>query len=104
MRADRRLCLDRSLSRLVEESDPEAAIMVAPKGEEVPPDLVTRLDLQVWSDGRVMQGPEPMVAKDSGINVVDGGDGTAEGAPLEGIVHPAGAMPEPARRRRRRAE
>jgi len=92
LRADRRLCLDRSLSRLVEETSEDAAIMVTAKGDEVPADLVKRLDLRVWSDGRVMQGPEPVAEP---VVEVVAPEPAVEVAPVEGLVSPAGAMPEP---------
>ena len=94
LRADRRLCLDRSLSRLVEETSEDAAIMVTAKGDEVPADLVKRLDLRVWSDGRVMQGPEPMPDAPPAPEPV-AEVAPVEVAPVEGLVSPAGAMPEP---------
>lgn len=77
--ADRRLYRTRD-GRLVEETSPDAAFLVAATGQPIAPETVTRLGLRVVQ-GRVVQGDEPDVA------------------PLEGIVHPAGAMPEPRRRR-----
>lgn len=58
MRADRRLYLDVSMSRLVEECD--AAFLLVAKGHEIPAADVKRLDLRVV-DGRVVQHvPEPV--------------------------------------------
>jgi hypothetical protein len=82
--ADRSLCLDRSQSVLVEDGTVEAKWLLAGKGQVIPASEVKRLDLRV-RDGRVVQGPAP-----EPVVVVDV-------APLEGIVHPAGAMPEPKR-------
>ncbi len=73
--ADRRLYVDRSGKTLVEETDPRAAFLLAAKGQPMEFDVVTRLGLRM-AEGRIVQGPEEI-------------------APLEGIVHPAGAMPEP---------
>ena len=60
MLADRRLYLDRH-GTLVAETDPSVAFLLAAKGHEIPAGEVKRLGLQMWSDGRVMQGPEPVV-------------------------------------------
>ena len=103
MRADRRLCLDK-YGRLAEAGSLESAMLLAHTGQEIEPEDVKRLDLRVWSDGRVMQGPEPMpepapvVAPVPVVEPEPAMD--APVAPLEGIVHPAGAMPEPAPKQR----
>ena len=60
MLADRTLYLDRSRTRLVGETDPDVAWLLVWKGREIPAEDVKRLGLVLWSDGRVMQGPEPM--------------------------------------------
>jgi hypothetical protein len=68
MKADRRLYLDRTQSRLVEEADTASAWLLAAKGQEIAPAEVKRLGL-VMHEGRVMQGypetspvmPEPAV-------------------------------------------
>lgn len=86
--ADRRLCLDRSLARLVEESDPEAAFLLAAKGQEVPHDAVKRLELRL-DNGRVVQGPAPE---------------PAPADPPEGFEPTVIAAPFTARPRRRRAK
>jgi hypothetical protein len=52
--ADRRLYLDRSQSRLVEESDTACAWLLAGKGQEIAPEAVKRLRLETV-DGRVKQ-------------------------------------------------
>jgi hypothetical protein len=54
MIADRRLCLDRRQSRLVEENTPEAAWLLVGKGHEIPASEVKRLGLEMV-DGRVQQ-------------------------------------------------
>ncbi len=81
--ADRELCLDRSQTRLVEAGSVESAWVLIGKGQTIPAAEVQRLGLTRWSDGRVMQGPEPMpmVAPE----------------PLADVVRPAGAMQEPKR-------
>lgn len=91
LRADRRLCLDLSLSRLVEENTPEAAFLLAGTGQEIPADAVKRLDLRVRG-GRVVQGPEAVTEA-----VAEPEADSGPVAPLADIVHPAGAMAEPAR-------
>ena len=88
MLADRRLCLDRSQSRLVEAGTPDSAWLLAGKGQEIEPEDVKRLGLVQWGDGRVMQGPEPVADP---VPVIE----PVEVEPLADIVHPAGAMPEP---------
>ena len=62
--------------------------MLAGKGHTVPAADCKRLDLRVWSDGRVMQGPEP--------------EAVVSPAPLADVVQPAGAMPEPDKKRKRK--
>jgi hypothetical protein len=55
--ADRRLYLDRSQARLVEESDPACAWLLVGKGQEIPAEKVKRLGLVVH-EGRVMQASQ----------------------------------------------
>ena len=54
MQADRRLYVDRDWSRLVEETDPAVAFLLAATGHEIPAEHVARLGL-VAVDGRVEQ-------------------------------------------------
>ena len=54
MQADRRLYVDRDWSRLVEETDPAVAFLLAATGHEIPAEHVARLGL-VAVDGRVQQ-------------------------------------------------
>ncbi len=77
--ADRRLCVDRTWATLLEETSPDVAALLAAKGQEIPADVVARMGLVVWSDGRVMQGREPK----------------PEVNPIEGFMPTALAMPEP---------
>ena len=59
MIADRRLCVTLD-GRLVEAGDLDSAYLLAAVGHEIAPEKVKALGLVVWSDGRVMQGPEPV--------------------------------------------
>ena len=58
MHADRRLYVDRDWSRLVEETDPAVAFLLAATGHEIPAEHVARLGL-VAVDGRVQQQSAP---------------------------------------------
>lgn len=93
MRADRRLYLDVSMSRLVEECD--AAFLLVAKGHEIPAADVKRLGLQVWSNGMVMQGPEP-VATAKVWMAGPGVDPIVPNAPLADVVLPVEVI-EPAK-------
>ncbi len=88
MRADRRLCVDQSGTRLVEANTPESASLLIAKGREIPAEDVRRLGL-VLHEGRVMQASQVPAPAPAAV--------TPEVAPLADIVHPAGAMPEPTR-------
>lgn len=94
MIADRRLYLDRSRTRLVAESSPEAAWLLNAKGQEIDPGEAKRLDLHVV-DGSVRQG-----APELPLEVV--GDVLLEQAPerpqeerTESAETPADHVPEP---------
>ena len=84
--ADRRLYLDKH-GKMVEEA--QADFLLAAKGHVIPMAEAKRLDLHVWSDGRVMQGaepaPEPVVMPEPVVPA----------APLADVVQPAGKMEEP---------
>jgi hypothetical protein len=85
MIADRRLCLDRSMSRLVEESNPEAAFLLAAKGQEIAFEAVKRLGLSV-RDGRVVQpSTEPEEATPTSEE--------SGPVPTESVHEPAGEVP-----------
>lgn len=95
MRADRRLYTDK-YGKLVEEA--QADFLLAAKGHEIAPELVKHLDLRVWSDGRVMQGPEPVVEEIKaylGVVAAPEPAPVVPDEPLADVVRPAGAMPEP---------
>jgi hypothetical protein len=92
MHADRRLYLDRTQSRLVGESDPECAWLLAARGHEIAAADVKRLDLRVWADGTVQQGPEPVVKV---APAWEPKPAVVSPEPLADVVRPAGAMPEP---------
>ncbi len=59
--ADRRLYLDQTQARMLEETDAEAAFLLAAKGQAIPRDAVARLQLCV-AEGRVVQGNAVSVA------------------------------------------
>jgi len=84
--------MDASQTRLVEAGALDSAYLLAAKGLEIPPEMVKRMGLVRWRDGRVMQGPEPVAVP---LAVAPEPKSVPVVAPLEGIVHPAGAMPEP---------
>lgn len=59
--ADRPLCVDRTLSVLVEDGSPESAYLLVGKGQVIQPDDVKRLGLRM-AEGRVVQSAEPVKA------------------------------------------
>ena len=89
MRADRRLYVDKDWTKLVPEGSAEAAFLLNAPGQDIEAEHVKRLGLEVWADGRVMQGPEPVIAPEPEPEAV------VSPEPLADVVRPAGAMPEP---------
>lgn len=109
MIADRRLCLDRSQSRLVEAGSVDSAFLLAGKGQEIPAETVKALGLVRWSDGRVMQGPEPVKVSTANLPPeVEPEVGTGDEAPEMSVSAPppaqASIMPPQSRRTRRRSK
>jgi hypothetical protein len=92
MLADRRLYIT-ARGMLVSESDPAAAYLLAGKGQEIPAEVVKRLALVVWSDGRVMQGAEPVA---EAVHMAD-----AAPAPMVEVVSAPILVPEVKRSRKR---
>ena len=59
VKIDRRLYLTADATRVVEEGDPEAAILLCPAGGEVPHATATRYGLLKKADAELAAKPEP---------------------------------------------
>lgn len=69
--ADRRLWLDATQTKLVEDGDPEAAFQLAAPGYRITAAEAKRLDLHTH-EGRIIQGPVPEAeAKDPATELAD---------------------------------
>ena len=100
MIADRRLCVTLD-GRLVEAGDLDSAYLLAAVGHEIAPEKVKALGLVVWSDGRVMQGAEPVKALEP-VVVWDAKQSYLPAKPVVPLVDvpPKQIMPSQAKRSR----
>jgi hypothetical protein len=93
--------MTRDQSRLVEENTPEAAWLLAGKGQEIPREAVKRLGLVVH-EGRVMQASQVPAHPRVEPEVLPGPEVLPEMDNTESEMESEPIMPSESRRRRRR--